>query len=123
MSLLGWLWLATPFILIGVISHDRNMRELIAEHRWRCHAIGWAGVAAMYIGVAVLPGAAGTMLYGIGAPLSGLIVWTSRDGRDDGGEKHPDGIPPDWDDFERSFRDYVMRRSRGPRRPRAPASR
>lgn len=120
---LGWLWLASPFVLIAVISRDPRMRELIAIHNRRCRAIGSAGVAAMFLGVALLPDELGSMLFGIGTPLTGLLVWTRRKGGDDGGEEGPEDLPPDWGDFERSFWAYVRRRNRAPSRPRAPTPR
>lgn len=118
MAVLGWFWLVSPFVLIAVISHDPNMRELVGVHHRRCQAIGSAGVAAMVLGAAAVPGPLGSVLFGLGTPLSGLIVWMRRDGGDDSedGRDHP---PPNWDDFERSFWAYVRRRNR----PRAPASR
>ena len=121
---LGWLWLASPFVLIAVISRDSNMRQLIASHHVRCRAIGSAGVAAMFVGVALLPDELGSMLFGVGTPLTGLLVWTRRDDGDDGGEEgRPNDLPPDWGEFERSFWAYVRggKRSSGP--PRTPARR
>jgi hypothetical protein len=50
MGLLGWLWLASPFALIGVILHDRRLLALVAVHQERCRAVGWAGAAAMLLG-------------------------------------------------------------------------
>ena len=120
---LGWLWLASPFVLIAVISRDRNMRELIAIHNARCRTIGFAGVAAMFFGVALIPDTLGSMLFGIGTPLTGLLVWTPGKDGDDGGEDGPEELPPDWGDFERSFWAYVRRRNRPPSRPRAPTPR
>jgi hypothetical protein len=122
LSLLGWLWLFSPFVLIGVISHDANMRELISAYPRRCHAIGWCGAVAMFFGAALVPGMLGSMMFGIGTPLVGLIVWTARgDGR--GGEEDPSDTPPDWDDFERAFWAHVRRGRRPPSRPRAPVPR
>ena len=115
MSVLGWLWLLSPFVLIGVISHDSNMRGLISAYPERCQAIGSCGAVAMLLGAAFVPGMAGSMLFGVGTPLVGLLVWTPRDDGDGGGDEDPDP-PPGWDDFERSFRAYV---NRG-RRPRVP---
>jgi hypothetical protein len=123
MSLLGWAWLASPFVLILAISHDPNMRDLVSVHNKRCQALGWAGVAAMFLGAAVVPGMFGTLLFGVGTPLAGLIVWVRRDDRGHGGEEGPDEPPPDWDDFERSFWDYVRGRGSPSRRPRAPVAR
>jgi hypothetical protein len=116
---LGWLWLASPFALIAVISRDAQMRELVAVHSKRCRAIGWAGVVAMFLGVALLPDEPGSMLFGVGTPLSGLVVWTHRDERDDLGDAEPQDLPPDWGEFERSFRAYADRRERPPSRPHA----
>lgn len=120
---LGWLWLASPFVLIAVISRDRNMRELVAVHINRCRAAGSAGAAAMFLGVALLPDEIGSMLFGIGTPLIGLLVWTPRDDGDDSGGEGPQDVPPDWGDFERSFWEYVRRRDRTPNRPHAPTPR
>jgi hypothetical protein len=121
-SLLGWLWLLSPFVLIGVISHDSNMRELISAYPARCHAIGWCGALAMLLGAALVPGTFGTMLFGIGTPLVGLIVWTPRDDGGGGGDGGPD-VPPDWDDFERAFRAYSPRDRRPSDTPHAPLPR
>lgn len=123
MSLVGWLWLASPFLLILAIVHDPNMRDLVSVHYKRCRAIGWTGVVAMFLGVAVVPDPAGMLLFGIGTPLTGLIVWMRRDDGDDGGEEGPDEVPPNWGEFERSFWDYVARRHRPSSRPRTPAGR
>src|SRR5436305_5495958 len=100
MAVAGWLWLASPFILIGAISHDSNMRDLVTVHHRRCQAIGWTGVAAMFLGAALVPGTFGSMLFGIGTPLAGLIVWVRRDDGDDGDDDGPREVPPDWDQFE-----------------------
>jgi hypothetical protein len=118
----AWLWLASPFVLIAVISHDANMRHLVTVYHKRCMAIGWAGVAAMFLGVVLVPGAFGTLLFGIGTPLAGLVVWARRDDGGSGGGEGPDDMPPDWDGFERSFGAYVRRRERSQSRPRAPVS-
>ena len=123
MGLVGWLWLGSPFVLIAVISRDSDMRGLIAAHHRRCRAIGWFGAAAMFLGAALLPGTFGSMLFGVGTPLVGLIVWTPRDDGAGGGEGGPDEVPPDWDGFERSFWAHVRRRDQPPSRPRARASR
>ena len=123
MSLLPWVWLATPFVLIAVISHDSNMRDLISVHHRRCRMIGWAGVAAMILGATVVGSAFGMLLFGFGTPLTGLAVWTPRDDHGDGGDRDPDApLPEGWDDFERAFWAHV-RGGLPPRRPRAPAPR
>ena len=121
MSLVGWLWLLSPFVLIGLISHDPNMRGLISAYSRRCHVIGWCGAIAMLLGAALVPGTFGTMLFGIGTPLVGLIVWTPRDDGGGGGEESPDD-PAGWDDFERAFWAHVRRGRRPPSRPRAPVN-
>ncbi len=118
-----WLWLVSPFVLIAAISHDSNMRDLVTEHQKRCQAIGWAGVTAMLLGAALLPATLGTVLFGIGTPLAGLIVWTRRDDGGEGGDGGPDDVPPDWDAFERSFRAHVRRSERPSHRSRPPAVR
>jgi hypothetical protein len=98
------------------------MRELISVYSTRCHAIGWCGAVAMFLGAAVVPGMFGSMLFGIGTPLVGLIVWTPRD-HGGGGDDDGSDIPPDWDDFERAFRAYVPRDRRPSSPPRAPVPR
>jgi hypothetical protein len=120
MSLLGWLWLGSPFVLIAVISHDPNMRDLVTVHQKRCHVAGWAGVAAMLLGAALIPATLGAVLFGIGTPLAGLIVFVRRDDGGEGGEEGTDDVPPDWDAFERSFWAYVRRTNRPSRPPRTP---
>ena len=115
MSVLGWLWLLSPFVLIGVISHDSNMRGLISAYPARCQAIGVCGAVAMIFGATLVPGMAGSMLFGVGTPLVGLLVWTPGDDGGGGGGDDEDP-PPGWDDFERSFWVHV-RRSRRPRVP------
>ena len=119
MSVLGWLWLASPFVLIAVISHDSNMRELISTYPKLCQAIGCGGAIAMLLGAALVPGMFGSMLFGLGTPLVGLLVWTPRD--DDGGGGEDGEQPPaEWDDFEGAFWAYVRRNRRPPSRPHAP---
>jgi hypothetical protein len=121
MALLGWLWLATPFTLIGVISHDPRLLGLVSKHHKRCRRVGWAGAATMLLGVMLVPGPIGASMFVIGTPVTGLIVWARGDDGDDGGDDPPDVPPIDWDQFERSFRAYARRRR--PRRPRAPVGR
>lgn len=123
MGALAWVWLASPFVVMAVIAHDPNMRDLVAVHRRRCQAIGWAGVGAMFLGAAVVPGMLGSMMFGLGTPLAGLIVWSGRGGDEGGeGEGGPAETPPGWDEFERSFWAYVRRGARRPSRPRTPAA-
>jgi hypothetical protein len=120
MPLLGWLWLASPFALIGLISHDPHLLALVSKHHRRCQVIGWSGAAIMLLGVMLVSGAAGDLMFIIGTPLVGLAVWACGDDGD-GGE--PSDVPPiDWDDFERSFWAHVRRRGGPPRRPRAPSA-
>lgn len=124
MTLLGWLWLASPFAVIGVISHDRRLLALLASHHGPCMVAGWGGVVMMVLGVTVVPDPLGTAMFWVGTPLAGLAVWLRRD--DDGGGEggdEPDVPPVDWDEFERSFWAHVRRRGRSPRRPRAPTAR
>ncbi|HWD66232.1 MAG TPA: hypothetical protein VG405_13780 [Solirubrobacteraceae bacterium] len=123
MALLAWLWLVSPFALIGFISHDRELLAVVGAHPVRCRAIGWGGVALMLLGVAVVPGTPGWMMFLIGTPLAGLTVWGVRDDPDGGGGSPPDGPPIDWGDFERSFWAYVRRRDRRSPRPRVPSAR
>jgi hypothetical protein len=122
MALIGWLWLASPFAVIGLISHDRGLLAVVSAHHIRCRAIGWSGVALMLLGVAVVPGWAGWMLYLIGTPLAGLVVWGLRDDGDGGWGPGPDVPPINWGDFERSFWAYVQRPGRSSR-PRVPSAR
>jgi hypothetical protein len=119
---LGWLWLLSPFVLIGLISHDREMQKWVATHYDGCRAAGWAGVVMMFSGAALGSALPGTLLFVFGTPLVGLVVWLRDDGDDGGGEGEPDpDVPPvDWDEFERSFWGHV-RRGRLPRLPRTPS--
>jgi hypothetical protein len=122
MALLGWLWLASPFAVIALISHDPELLALVSAHHGRCRVAGWTGAAIMLIGVAVVPGALGSIMYVIGTPVVGLAVWTRGDGGD-GGCEPPSDVPPiDWGEFERSFWAYVRGRSGRPRRPPTPSA-
>ena len=123
MAMLGWLWLASPFVVIAVISHDRRLLAQVAAHHTGCLVAGWTGVAMMCLGVALMPAPLGEAMFWLGTPMAGLAVWLRRD--DDGGEggEDPDVPPFDWGEFERSFRAYVRGR-RGPaRRPQTPSAR
>ena len=123
MPLLGWLWLASPFVLIALISHDPELLALVSAHYKGCLAAGWTGVAMMVFGVTLVPGVLGSLMFLIGTPLAALAVWGRRDDGDDGGEWPPDIPPINWGEFERSFWVYVRGgggRSRGPRTPSAP---
>jgi hypothetical protein len=121
MALLGWLWLASPFAVIALILHDPQLLALVSKHHARCQAAGWIGAAIMLLGVTVVPGTLGAVMFVIGTPLAGLAVWARRDDGDDGGEQPPDVPPIDWGEFERSFWAHVRRRSGPPARPRSPA--
>ncbi len=124
MALVGWLWLGSPFVVIAVISHDRRLLRHVAVHQTGCLSLGWAGVAMMCLGVALMPDPLGTAMFWVGTPLAGLAVWLRRDdGGGGGGEDDPDVPPIDWDEFERSFWDHVRGRGRAGRRPRTPAAR
>ena len=115
MGLLGWLWLVSPFLVIALIAHDRPMQSWVASHYDSCRLIGWAGVVMMFLGVALAPDVLGILMFIVGTPLVGLVVWL-RDDRDDGGEGEPDEPPIDWDDLERSLSGPAGRR-RPPRSP------
>jgi hypothetical protein len=120
-TLLGWLWLVSPFIVIAMISHDPELLALVSTHHRRCQLAGLAGAAIMLLGVAVVPGPFGALMFVIGTPAVGLTVWTRRDDGGGGDEPPPDVPPIDWDEFERSFWAHVRRRGGPPRRPRAPS--
>ena len=122
MALYGWLWLASPFVVIAVISHDRRLLELVALHHGRCLAIGWTGAASMLLGATVIPGALGAVMFVLGTPLAGLVVWLRGDDGDDRGDEWPDVPPFDWDRFERSFWAYVRRGGTPPRKPKTPSA-
>jgi hypothetical protein len=121
MALLGWLWLASPFAVIALISHDPELLALVGAHHRRCQAAGWTGAAIMVLGVTLVPGPVGSIMFVIGAPLCGLVVWARGDDDDDGGEPPPDVPPILWDQFERSFWAYVRGGGRSGR-PRTPSA-
>jgi hypothetical protein len=123
MALIGWLWLASPFAVIGLISHDRELLAVVSAHHHRARAIGWTGVVITLLSVAVVPGWAGWMMYLIGLPVAGLVVWGLRDDGDGGGGSAPDLPPINWGEFERSFSEYVRRRGGRSPRPRVPSAR
>ncbi len=119
MGLLGWVWLGSPFVVIALIAHDHSMQAWIASHYDACRVTGWVGAVMMFLGVALAPAVLGILMFVVGTPLVGLVVWL-RDDRDDRGEGDSDEPPIDWDEFERSFWAHV-RRGRLPRLPRAPS--
>lgn len=121
MALLGWLWLATPFMLISVISHDARLLALVAKHNRRCRRVGWAGAATMLLGVMLVPGPVGALMFVLGTPVTGLVVWARGDDDDDGDDGPPDVPPIDWDEWERSLGPDAGR-GHSPGRPRAPAA-
>jgi hypothetical protein len=122
MALLGWLWLASPFVVIALISHDPELLALVCAHHGRCQVLGWTGAAIMLLGVALVPGPVGSVMFVIGTPLVGLAVWARGDDGDDGGERPPDVPPIDWGEFERSFWAYVRGRGGRSGRPRTPSA-
>jgi hypothetical protein len=111
MTLLGWLWLASPFALIALISRDQRLQRLVSSHYGRCRAAGLAGAAMMVLGAILIPTALGKVMFALGTPLTGLVVFLCRDDGDEGGQDEPDVPPVDWDEFERSFSDHVRRHS------------
>jgi hypothetical protein len=120
MDVLGWLWLASPFVVMVLISRDRQLQLLFASHYARCRAVGWTGAAMMILGGALVSTTLGKVMFALGTPLSGLVVFLRRDDRDEGDEDDPDVPPVDWDEFELSFWAHVHQRA--PRRPRAPSA-
>jgi hypothetical protein len=122
MALLGWLWLGSPFVLIAVIAHDRELQKGIANNLGQARAAGCLGALTMVLGAVVASGALGATMYALGTPFVGLLAFTRRDDDDGGGEDGPEEPPRDWDDFERLFWAYVRRRQRQPRRPRSPSA-
>lgn len=123
MGLLGWLWLVSPFVVIGLISQDPELLALVGEHHQRCRVVGWTGATMMLLGVTLVPGVVGVLMFVIGTPLAGLAVWGHRDDGNHGGDSPPDVPPFDWDAFERGFRAYVRRHGRSRRRPRSTSAR
>jgi len=118
----GWLWLASPFVVIAIIWHSRALLELVALHHRRCLAVGCAGAVSMLLGATVIPGAAGMAMFYLGTPLAGLVVWLRGDDGDDHDDAGPDVPPFDWDGFERSFWAHVRRGGTPPRKPRSPSA-
>lgn len=123
MELLGWLWLASPFAVMTLISRDRELLALVSTHHRQCQILGWGGLALMVLGVTVISGPVGSLMFLVGTPLGGLAVWGIRGGGDDGGGPGPDVPPISWDDFERSFWAYVRGRGGRRSRPRIPSVR
>ncbi len=123
MAVLGWLWLGSPFALIALISNDPELLASVGRHLNRCQAIGCTGAALMLLGVMLVPGVLGVLMFVVGTPLTGLLVWARGDDDDDGGEPPPDTPPIDWDEFERAFSAHAGPGTRLPRRPRAPSPR
>jgi hypothetical protein len=121
MELLGWLWLISPFVLIAVIAHDRELQRFVADNLVQARVAGCLGALVMYLGAMVVPGAIGAAMYAFGTPVVGLLAFRLDD-RDDGGEDAADEPPPDWDEFERSFWAHVRGRQRPSRRPRSPSA-
>jgi len=122
-AVVGWLWLGSPFVVIALISHDRRLLRQVTVHHSGCLTAGWTGVVMMCLGVALMPGLLGMVMFWVGTPMAGLAVWLRRDdGGGGGGDDDPDVPPIDWDEFERSFWAHVRRRG-GPRPPRAPLTR
>jgi hypothetical protein len=121
MVLLGWLWLASPFTVIALISHNRHLMRFVSAHHRRCLAAGWIGAALMLLGPTVIGGTVGLIMFLIGAPASGFGVWVHGNDGDDGGEQPPEVPPVDWGDFERAFWTHVRRRAKASPRPRAPS--
>jgi hypothetical protein len=120
-TLLGWVWLVSPFVVIALVAHDAQLQRFVAAHYDHCRAAGWAGVVMMFAGAALAPVAPGIVMFTIGTPLVGLVVWLRDDGND-GGEGEPDSPPLDWHEFERSFWAHVRSRRRLPRNPRTPTA-
>lgn len=122
MTLVGWLWLGSPFAVIGLVSHHPRLLKLVSAHVVRCQVLGWAGVAMMFLGVIAVSGLPGSLMFWLGTPLAGLAVWLGGDDGDDGGDDGPDVPPFDWDDFERSFWAHVRGRGRARRPPHVPTA-
>ena len=123
MALVGWLWLGSPFVVIGVISQDHRLLRQVALHHAACVTAGWIGALMMCLGVALMPALLGTLMFWVGTPVAGLAVWLRRDDGGDGGDDGPDVPPIDWDEFEHSFWAHARRHGRPPRRPRTPSAR
>lgn len=123
MALFGWLWLASPFAVIGLISRDPELLALVSVHHKRCRTAGWTGAAMMLCGALLISGLVGSIMFLIGTPLAGLAVWGLRDDGDEGDGSPPDVPPINWGEFERSFWAYARRRGRRSRHPRVPSAR
>jgi hypothetical protein len=104
---LGWLWLASPFVVIALIAHDRPLQTWVATRYAACRVAGWVGAAMMFLGAALGSDLVGSLMFALGTPLVGLIVFRRDEGNDGGGcggdDPGPDVPPVDWDELERSF--------------------
>jgi hypothetical protein len=69
----------------------------------------------MLLGVTIVPGVVGLLMFVIGTPSAGLAVWGHRDDGDDGGDSPLDCPAFDWDAFERGFQAYARRHGRSSR--------
>jgi hypothetical protein len=120
MGVMGWLWLASPFVVIALVTRDRQLQLLVSSHYAQSRAAGLIGAALMVLGAVLVPTVLGKVMFAFGTPLTGLAVFRYRDDGERGGEDEPDVPPVDWDEFERSF--WAHTRGRAPRRPRAPSA-
>ena len=74
MGLLGWLWLVSPFAVIALISHDPELLALVSAHHRRCRAVGWTGAAIMLLGVTLIPGPIGSLLFNAGSEQADQLL-------------------------------------------------
>jgi hypothetical protein len=122
MALFEWLWLFSPFLVIGAIALEPRLLKLVGRHHTVCRRAGWCGLGMLLLAVCGVSGWIGQVMFLVGTPLVGLAVWRLPDDRNDGGEDAPAVVPPfDWDDFERAFRAHV-RTGHRPQRPRSPSA-
>src|SRR5689334_17112578 len=97
MNVIALVWLVCLFVLMGLVAQHRGALALLMRVYPAGLAIGLAGALGMVLGVSVVGGHVGAILYFVGAPLCGLAAFSPRrrdDGDDGGGDGGGGGDDP-----------------------------